>query len=397
MAKIKKRINSSLVNISLKYSFGETINLSEYARILESGYYGLLIPKSINGRTLHYESFNGKLLNDYLSSGLSIDEVIKIIEQLLLVVLELDKIGLQRSSIVMELNNIFVCDNSNEVKMICSSAVLKDSDKTIAGLIHEVLENYSTSEFASLDFRRKFLSYLERFDDEDIFRIEDYLANENKKAVLEIRDNYYTRLYRKLSSDQVELDNVNAIRQKIDFEKSNNITEDSPTYVMDDDKTGFMDSMDNETTGIYNYMDDNELQNDYEEDELTDYFEIEQKTVNEVTESDKHIFDKKKTKEHAAGPVLIRKANNEVIYINKTNFRLGREEGSVDYCIYDNKKISRAHADLFIKGGKWNIVDLKSKNRTYVNDRVLPASVEIPLNDGDIIRLNTEEFVFKCK
>lgn len=76
---------------------------------------------------------------------------------------------------------------------------------------------------------------------------------------------------------------------------------------------------------------------------------------------------------------------------------MGREEGSVDYCINDNKKISKAHADLILRGEQWYIVDLKSKNRTFLNDRVLQASVETPLQDGDVIKLNSEEFVFCLK
>ena len=39
----------------------------------------------------------------------------------------------------------------------------------------------------------------------------------------------------------------------------------------------------------------------------------------------------------------------------------------------------------------------KVENRTFLNDRVLQASVEAPLHDGDVIKLNNEEFVFLLK
>ena len=108
----------------------------------------------------------------------------------------------------------------------------------------------------------------------------------------------------------------------------------------------------------------------------------------------RQVSERKNREKQSACPRLIRKSTGEIVYINKSSFRLGREEGSVDYCIYENKKVSRAHADLVLRGEQWYIVDLKSKNRTFVNDKALQANVETPLQNGDIIKLDNEEFVF---
>ena len=432
MAKLKIKSAGSKVNVWIKFCLGEKADLQEYAVIVSKGIFGLLKPESIQGSKLCYESFSGKQLKYILSSEPSRNQVAQIIEQILLVVSEIEGIGLPRTSLLMDLNSIFVDTGNNEVRMICSSAVSKGKNQTVSSLINEILNAYSTKETSNINFRRRFLDYLASLNDDDIYRIESFLVKEKKRIVLDVRDVYYTRLYKKLSEDQMLLARVDSIKKDIYFEKSKIVSdEDEPTVYMDDDDstgfitdtndvtTGFMYDADDEPTGYFGNSDDeptgyfgdsdDETTGYYESDEddgeeSTGFYEDDDDLTTAFTDPNARIRqeDHRYAKSAAAGrshmkqskgPRLIRNANNEVIYINKSNFRLGREAGSVDYCINSNK-ISRAHADLVLRGKRWYIVDLRSTNRTFVNDRVLAANVETPLQDGDVIRLNNEEFVF---
>ena len=76
-------------------------------------------------------------------------------------------------------------------------------------------------------------------------------------------------------------------------------------------------------------------------------------------------------------------------------FRIGKEENCVDYIVSNNIAISRSHADIISRDGKYFVFDLRSKNKSYINNRVLPAEHEVEIFNGDILKLANEEFLFQ--
>ena len=93
-------------------------------------------------------------------------------------------------------------------------------------------------------------------------------------------------------------------------------------------------------------------------------------------------------------PSLFRLRTQESISINKPVFRLGKERSYVDYFVTNNNAVSRSHADIVTRGNKYFVVDLNSKNHTYINDRMVAAQCETEIHDGDRLRLGNEEFTF---
>jgi len=93
-------------------------------------------------------------------------------------------------------------------------------------------------------------------------------------------------------------------------------------------------------------------------------------------------------------PRLKRVRTGEVIHINKPVLRIGKEESYVDYCIKNNTSISRSHANLISKEGKFYIVDTNSTNHTFVNDSMIPGNEEIRIEHGSKLKLADEEFEF---
>ena len=94
------------------------------------------------------------------------------------------------------------------------------------------------------------------------------------------------------------------------------------------------------------------------------------------------------------GGVLVRLTTNEQIQITGSDFTIGREYGSVSYCIHDNSNISRVHARFTVRNGKTYIADNNSGNGTYLNgERIMPGQVS-ELRSGDIVHLADEQFEF---
>ncbi len=91
-----------------------------------------------------------------------------------------------------------------------------------------------------------------------------------------------------------------------------------------------------------------------------------------------------------------RVTTSEVILISKPVFFLGKDNTQVDYVVQGNTAISRTHAKIIEKSGRWFLQDLNSKNHTYVNSVCLAPLQEVPLQDGQSVWLANEEFVFTC-
>ena len=93
--------------------------------------------------------------------------------------------------------------------------------------------------------------------------------------------------------------------------------------------------------------------------------------------------------------MLLRLKNNERINIDKPVYRIGKERSYVDYFIGDNSAISRSHANIITRDGKYFVMDTNSTNHTFVNGSMIQSNVEVPLEHGTMLRLADEEFEFK--
>lgn len=98
--------------------------------------------------------------------------------------------------------------------------------------------------------------------------------------------------------------------------------------------------------------------------------------------------------EEPSFPYLIREKTGEKIHIDKPSFRIGKERQYCDYFIFDNSSISRSHADIITKNGRYFVMDHNSTNKTYVDGRVIPIHQEIEIFSGTKLKLANEEFTF---
>ena len=96
-------------------------------------------------------------------------------------------------------------------------------------------------------------------------------------------------------------------------------------------------------------------------------------------------------------PVLTRVKNGERILIEKPMFKIGTSRESCDMVITDNRYISRNHAYIITKDGRYFIIDRNSTNKTYVNGKEIPAETEAELFHNTQVRLANEDTIFSIE
>ncbi|AAK78023.1 pSer/pThr/pTyr-binding forkhead associated (FHA) protein [Clostridium acetobutylicum] len=83
----------------------------------------------------------------------------------------------------------------------------------------------------------------------------------------------------------------------------------------------------------------------------------------------------------------------ERIFINKDSFKIGRISGQADY-ISDNKAVGKLHAEIRKQNEKYYLIDLTSRNGTFVNGQKINSDELYEIRNGDTIMFANSEFTF---
>ena len=89
---------------------------------------------------------------------------------------------------------------------------------------------------------------------------------------------------------------------------------------------------------------------------------------------------------------LIRKNTNEIIVIDKDNYKIGRKKESCDFYLGDNRSITRVHAIFNTAESGFFVFDNDSLNGIKINGKKIDPMVNTKLSDGDEIRMGSERF-----
>ena len=96
-------------------------------------------------------------------------------------------------------------------------------------------------------------------------------------------------------------------------------------------------------------------------------------------------------------PYLTLLRTGEKVKIDRFPFRIGVVASYVDFCVADNRAISRSHADIRQGDSGYYLVDNNSKNRSFIEGRPLEPGVEERLSPGTHFFLANEEFLFELR
>ena len=91
---------------------------------------------------------------------------------------------------------------------------------------------------------------------------------------------------------------------------------------------------------------------------------------------------------------LTRQVTGEKIELGKPSFVLGKNPEKSEYAVADNTNISRVHAVITTRNGRYYVMDQNSTNGTFINGRIIKAGQETEILPGDCLMLANEEFIF---
>lgn len=95
------------------------------------------------------------------------------------------------------------------------------------------------------------------------------------------------------------------------------------------------------------------------------------------------------------GAYLESRKTGERILITKDAFAIGRNPAYVDYAI-NSPTVGRLHLQIISRDGAYFIVDVNSKNGTFINKNRISSNTEEPVHNGDSVQIGAEEFYFYC-
>ncbi|CDM68306.1 putative membrane protein [Clostridium bornimense] len=125
------------------------------------------------------------------------------------------------------------------------------------------------------------------------------------------------------------------------------------------------------------------------------------KEKNEIKEvdisNDTILLSSNLSEEFKCGYITLNQGGiSERVVVNKASFKIGRMIGEVDL-ITESKAIGKIHCEIIKDDEKYYLVDLNSKNGTYLNGARLKSNNRYLLNDGDSIRLANVDGKFEIK
>lgn len=343
--------------LTVKLSRKDVISIKKLLYIFSESEHNefFLKPLYISNHIIYYSKPSGFTLFSYLENKISLSKFLKLINGFLNIIEYLIQNNLSCGCLVKQFKNIFVDEVTLQTKMIyVPFENAKSVDDTIP-FFKKILRLTKLENNDDYIVIQEFISFLDTQNDFDIFEIKRYINNLESHLLKDnssnFDDDFTDIMSSSANSEYGEDDYTTSMMLESDFDK-----EDDRTYIMDDDPDLIEDDSD------------------------IDFFSRQSSSV-----AQNYTINT---------PILKRLSTSENIYVNKPIFRVGKDRNIVDLYV-NNPAISRSHADIIMKNNKFYIVDLKSKNKTYVNGEVLIPNQEKEIFNDDLLTLANEEFVFK--
>lgn len=354
MAKYKAKTKECQLIVKAKLSSGEKINERELDFFTRKYIRGLLKAKMVKKfgfTSIEYTGPIGISLFERLKKPITKYDFLFIIEQIVDISQKVQLNSMSLNKVVWDIHNIFINETTREVQFIYLPLENIEKEADIIALIDSVVYSAKPVQEQNSDYISRFVYFMKGLPKFDAEQIEKFILQEDRNVVNTIKKHY-------------------AGQSGFMTDKPKDYYEH---YACDDEETGLLE----EATGLL-------------EDEATGLL-CEEKTGLLVEEEETTLLE---NDEQVHFPSLFRVLTEENISINKPVFRLGKEKSYADYFVSNNNAVSRSHADIITRGQRVFVIDLNSKNKTYINDQPIPVQQETEIFNGDRLRLANEEFIF---
>lgn len=365
--KFKAKAKDCQLVIRAKASFGESIDTKELERFTRIFLRGFLKPKQIKKGVVDYTGPVGVSLYERMKKPITKRDFLFILEQIVVAVQKLQANNLPLIHLEKNIQNVYINETTKEVQFIYLPTVKERDTGDLITFIDSIIYSVKPADEKDNEVASRFVYYFHGLKPFDINKVEAFIQKEDRSVVNTIK---------KQNAGQ---SGYMTNKQQHYYEHYDNKEDDEATGLLDDEATGLLDEED-EVTGL---LDEGEATGLLEEDEATGLLNDSGMQLNQMF------------KQEICYATLYRVLTDEMIKINKPVFRLGKERSYVDYFVTNNIAVSRSHADIITRAGKHYVIDLNSKNHTYINGKEIPVQVETEIFNGDKLTLGNEEFIFK--
>lgn len=345
--KLKSKIKDEKLIVKAKKSVNEEISFREADTLSRINARGFLRPKKTTAKKIEYIGPSGISLSARLKSPMRKQEFYNYMAQIISIVNKVKSNNLFLNNLVLDFRYVFVNEKTQEMLFIYTPLVGNHIIVDVLGFMEGIAYSTVVSPDERENYTIKFQQFLKNLNTFDADAIYNYIIHQ----VPSIKSNNVSGFMTDKPKDYYD-------------HYGNNNFDDEKTSILEDD---------DEPTGLLN------------EDDATGLLE-------EENSEETALLVENNVPNY---PTLYRVLTNEKISINKPVFRIGKEKSYVDYFVSNNNTISRSHADIITRNNRYFIMDLNSKNHTYIDERMIPVKCEVEMYNGCKIRLSNEEFVFE--
>lgn len=383
--KFKAKAKDCQLLVKAKTSIGESIDEKELDRFSRVYLRGFLKPKMVKRNLIEYTGPVGISLYERLKKPTTKREFLFILEQIVVAVQKLQANGMGLNNLVMDLQHVYINEVTKEIQFIYIPTMKNGlQNLNLVEFIESIAYSVKPADNKDNDFVARFIYFFKAMVPFDINKVESFVAKEDRSVINTIK---------KQNAGQSGFMTDKPRHYYDHYAGKEKSGDDDPTglLVEDDDPTGLLVDDENDPTGLL--VDDDEptgLLNADDNDEATGHLsdnDADDDATGLLVGDDADILF----------PTLFRVLTEETISINKPVFRIGKERSYVDYFVTNNIAVSRSHADIIMRGSKYFVKDLNSKNHTYINNHELPIYMEVEIHDGDRLKLGNEEFIFNIQ
>lgn len=356
--KAKVKIKNNKLCVRVKVSSGELLSSRELDIMNIRPVRGLLQPAQIRKNLVEYTGPAGISLSDYLKRNLTEYEFFYFMAQIVSMTRKLRGNNLFINNLMLDLRYVFVNEVTKEMHFIYLPIQANHVCVDVIGFMETVIYATKIKEGAGIGIARyaKFLRMQNSFEPQ---AVEEAIAKESGGSISRNSFSHSSFLTDKPKDYYEHYD------KKIGENKEPEGFESDSTWILNET----LNSAEPEETGLLG-------------EEETGLLEVEIQNKTAVPQRQRYAS-------------LFRTSVGETIEINKPVFRLGKEKNAVDYFVDNTIVVSRSHADIITRGTRHFVIDQNSKNHTYINDVQIAAKIEVEINDGDILKLADEEFIFR--
>ncbi len=379
--KIKAKTKECQLTIKAKASFGEIILERELDRFYRAYIRGFLRPKLINKRMIEFTGPIGVSLYERLKKPMSKRDFLFILEQIVVAVQKLKSNNLSPIHLITDIHYVYINEITREIQFLYIPLSEKNDSSDMLSFIDSIVYSANIISEEDKECVSQFKYFINNLLPFDVAKIELFVAKEDKSVVEAIK---------KQHPGQSGFMTDSHIHYYEHYEKKNFVDEDGTSVLEEDDETDVLQkepmsimAEDNDTTGLLT-----------EDEEATGLLTEDNEATGLLTEDDEATGFLVDNRPYVHYPTLLRVSTGETIRINKAVFRIGKDQTCTHYHVSDNIAVSRKHVDIITRGNNYFVLDLHSRNHTYINSREIPTDCETPIFDGDRLRLGNEDFIF---